>query len=135
MKSTMTSEIYWLTLSAVYTVLLIVPYAAVRIRRIGFLRLFASPLPGDDPFQQEWAHRAYRAHMNAIENIAVFAPLALAVVVTDSGNEVTAQACAIYFWARFVHAPVYIFNTPYVRTIAFFIGVGACFTLAYQLLA
>jgi uncharacterized MAPEG superfamily protein len=133
MTGTMTSEIYWLTLTAVLTPLLIVPYAYVRIRRIGW-RVFTNPLPGDDPFRQEWAHRAYRAHMNAIENIAIFAPLAIAVHVTGSGNEITAQACAVYFWARLIHAPFYIFNTPFVRTIAFFVGLGACFTLAYQLL-
>jgi len=132
--SVVSNEIYWLTLNAVYTVLLIVPYAYVRISRIGFLRLLTSPLPGDDPFDQAWAHRAYRAHMNAVENIAIFAPLVLVVHVTGSGNEITAQACAVYFWARLVHAPFYIFNTPYVRTIAFFVGLGACFVLAYQIL-
>ncbi len=128
------AEIYWLTLSALYTVLLIFPYAYVRIARIGFLQLLTNPLPGDDPFTQEWAHRAYRAHMNAIENIAIFAPLVLAVQVTGSGNEITAQAAAVYFWARFIHAPTYIFNVPYVRTIAFFVGLGACFVLGYQIL-
>jgi uncharacterized MAPEG superfamily protein len=130
----MPSEIYWLILSTILTPLLIIPYAFVRIRRIGW-RVLSNPLPGDDPFAQAWAHRAYRAHMNAIENIAVFAPLVLAVVVTGSGNEVTATACAVYFWARLIHAPFYIFNTPYVRTIAFFVGLGACFVLAYELLA
>ena len=135
MASTMTSEIYWLTLTVLYSSLLFIPYAFVRISRIGFLRLLTNPLPGDDPFDQEWAHRAYRAHMNAIENIALFAPLVLAVQVTGSSNEVTATACAVYFWARLIHAPFYIFNTPVVRTISYFVGLGACLVLGYQLLA
>jgi len=130
----MTNEIYWLTLTTLFSALLFMPYAYVRISSIGLVRLFVSPLPGDDPFQQEWAHRAYRAHMNAIENIATFAPLVLAVQVTGANNEVTAQACMIYFWARVVHAPFYIFNTPFVRTIAYFVGLGASLTLVYQLL-
>ncbi|MCK4871038.1 MAG: MAPEG family protein [Gammaproteobacteria bacterium] len=129
-----TNEIYWLTLTAAYTLLLVFPYAFVRIRRLGFLKLLTNPLPGDDPFEQAWAHRAYRAHMNAIENLVVFAPLAVAVTVTNSANDVTAMACAVYFWARVVHAPFYILNTPYIRFISYFIGVGACFVLAYQLL-
>jgi len=54
----MPTEIYWLTLSAVLTPLLIMPYALVRIRRIGW-QVLTNPLPGDDPFEQEWAHRAY----------------------------------------------------------------------------
>lgn len=129
----MPAEIFWLVLSTALTPLLIIPYAVVRVRRVGW-RALSNPLPGDDPFQLAWAHRAYRAHMNAVENLVIFAPLALAVVVTGSGNEVTAQASAVYFWARLVHAPVYIFNTPYVRTIAFSVGLGACFTLVGQLL-
>ena len=130
----MSSEIYWLTLSTILTPLLIVPYAVVRVRKIGFLRVFTSPLPGDDPFDQEWAHRAYRAHMNAVENLVVFAPLLIAVVISGSSNAVTEQACAVYFWARLIHAPSYILNTPFVRTIAWFVGIGACFVLAWQLL-
>lgn len=129
-----TNEIYWLTLTAAFTLLLVLPYAFVRIRHIGFLKLLSNPLPGDDPFEQAWAHRAYRAHMNAIENLVVFAPLALAITVTNSANEITAMACAVYFWARVVHAPFYILNTPYIRFISYFTGVGACFVLAYQLL-
>jgi len=129
-----TSEIYWLTCTAILTLLLVFPYAINRIRRIGFLKLLSNPLPGDDPFEQAWAHRAYRAHMNAIENLVVFAPLALAVTVTNTSNPITALACAVYFWARLVHAPFYIFNTPYIRFISYFTGVGACLVLAYQLL-
>ena len=134
MTSNIPSEIYWLTLVSVYTALLVIPYAVVRVRKIGLLQVFVNPLPGDDPFERAWAHRAYRAHMNAIENIALFAPLVLAVHVTGSSNEATALASATYFWARFVHAPFYILQTPFVRTIAYFVGVGACFVLAYQLL-
>ena len=130
----MTGEIYWLTLTTLFSSLLFIPYAYVRISRIGFIRLLVSPLPGDDPFEKEWAHRAYRAHMNAIENIVIFAPLVLAVQLTGINNEVTLQACVVYFWARVIHAPFYIFNTPFVRTIAYFVGLGACLVLAYQLL-
>lgn len=131
----MTGEIYWLTLTTLFSSLLFIPYAYVRISNIGFVRLLVSPLPGDDPFEKAWAHRAYRAHMNAIENIVIFAPLVLAVQLTGLNNEVTLQACMVYFWARVIHAPFYIFNTPFVRTIAYFVGLGACLVLAYQLLA
>lgn len=131
----MTGEIYWLTLTTLFSSLLFIPYAYVRISKIGFVRLLVSPLPGDDPFEVEWAHRAYRAHMNAIENIVIFAPLVIAVQLTGINNEVTLQACIVYFWARVIHAPFYILNTPYVRTIAYFVGLGACLVLAYQLLS
>jgi len=98
------------------------------------LRLAANPLPGDDPFEDQWAHRAYRAHMNAVENLVVFAPLVLAVQVSGAGNDITAMASATYFWARLVHGVFYTVKTPFVRTIAWITGVGACLTLSYQIL-
>jgi len=35
-------------ISTVLPPLLIVPYAIVRVKKIGFVRVFTSPLPGDD---------------------------------------------------------------------------------------
>jgi len=80
------------------------------------------PLPGDSPFDEAWAHRAYRAHMNAFEGLALFAPLAVAVQVTGLGNEVTALACATYFWARLVHYIVYTAGIPWLRTLSYAVG-------------
>lgn len=133
MTSTMTNEIYWLTLTTAYTALLWIPYAIVRIRRTGW-QVFINPLPGDDPFEQAWAHRTYRAHMNAVENLVIFAPLALSVHVTGSSNEVTTIACATYFWARLLHVPIYILKIPLLRLLSWMVGLGACLILAYQLL-
>ena len=133
----MSSEMFWLTLTVVYSSLLFIPYAYVRISKISKihpLQVFIDPVPGDDPFDEAWAHRAYRAHMNAFENLVLFAPLAIAVEVSGAGNEVTAAACATYFWARLIHAPFYITKTPYVRTLAYFVGLIACLVLAYSLL-
>ncbi|MEA1888266.1 MAG: MAPEG family protein [Pseudomonadota bacterium] len=78
--------------------------------------------------------RAYRAHMNAFEGLALFAPLAIAVDVSGSSNEITVLACVVYFWTRLIYAPLYYFNVPYVKTSAWSIGLGATLTLAYQLL-
>jgi len=134
----MSSEIFWLTLTATFTVVLWLPYGYYRIAKtipkIGFLRLAADPLPGDDPFEDKWAHRAYRAHMNAVENLVVFAPLIFAVQVTGSNNDVTAIASATYFWARLVHGIFYTVKLPFVRTIAWFTGVIACLVLAFEIL-
>ncbi len=131
----MSSEIFWLGMTTVYTALLVAPYAANRIGRMGLAQVFLNPLPGDDPFDEAWAHRAYRSQMNAFENLALFAPLAVGVHVTGTSNEITAIASATFFWARVVHAPLYIFNVPIFRTVAYFVGLGATLTVAYQLLA
>lgn len=133
--NTLSSELYWLTLNVVLTAFMVTPYAIYRLNKLGgIINVFKSPLPGDTPFDEEWAHRAYRAHMNAFEGIALFAPLAIAVHVSGLGNNVTAAACAIYFWARLIYAPLYYFDVPYFKTTAWMTGLIATLALAYELL-
>lgn len=133
--NTLSSELYWLTLNVILTALMVMPYAAYRLNKLGGLvQVFKTPLPGDTPFDEAWAHRAYRAHMNAFEGIALFAPLAIAVHLAGIGNEITAMACAVYFWARLIYAPLYYFEVPYLKTTAWSIGLTATLVLAYQLL-
>ena len=133
--SSLSSEMYWLTLNVVLTALMVTPYAIYRLNKLGgIVNVFKSPLPGDTPFDEEWAHRAYRAHMNAFEGIALFAPLAIAIQVSGVGNEVTAMASAVYFWARLAYAPLYYFHVPYFKTTAWLIGLIATLTLAFELL-
>ena len=132
----MSQEIYWLTLSVVLTALMVIPYAVYRTRKLGGVwQVFKTPLPGDSPFDAAWAHRAYRAHMNAFEGLILFAPLAIAVHVTGEGNEITAMSAAVYFWARLIYAPLYYFDVPVLKTTSWFTGLLATLILAYQLLS
>lgn len=130
----MSSEIYWLTLTTLLTALLFIPYAYYRISRITLLGAMRRPLPGDSPFDDAWGHRAYRAHMNAFENLIVFAPLVIAVEVSGTGNGVTAAACAVHFFARLAHAPIYWLDIKWLRFSAYFIGLISYLVLAYELL-
>ena len=133
--STLSSEMFWLTLNVFLVAIMVIPYAVYRVSNLGgIVKAFETPLPGDTPFNKEWAHRAYRAHMNAFEGIALFAPFAIAIQVTGTGNEVTAMACAVYFWARLVYAPLYYFDIPYLKTTAWMIGLIATLTLGFELL-
>ena len=73
--------------------------------------------------------------MNAVENLVVFAPLALAVHITGSGTHITAAACAVYFFARAAHYIIGILGIPIpFRTAAFFAGFLAQMALAGTLL-
>lgn len=126
---------YWLAWTVVLTAAMVVPYAVYRTSKIGGLwKVFMRPLPGDAPFDKEWAHRAYRAHMNAFESIALFAPAAIAVQITGTGTESTAMASAIYFWARLVYAPMYYFKVPFLRTAIWSIGFVASLYLAFHII-
>ena len=60
--------------------------------------------------------------------------MAIAVHVTGMNNNVTVLACATYFWARLIYAPLYYFEVPVLKIAIWFIGVGATFALAYELL-
>ena len=131
----MSDEIYWLTWNVVLTAAMVIPYALYRMKKLGGLfHVFLTPLPGDSPFDDAWAHRAYRAHMNAFEGIALFAPLAISVQITGMGSDITVLACATYFWVRLVYAPLYYFDVPILKTTVWFIGLGATLVLAYELL-
>jgi len=134
MSDTASPELFWLTLTAVWTALLWAPYAAVRIRKIGWVRVFIDPVPGDDPFEAAWAHRAYRAHMNAIETLLPFAAVCLAAVVAGAANEITETAAMVFFWSKIAHPPIYISKIPVLRLLNFMLGLGATLTVAYQLL-
>lgn len=128
-----TGELFWMALTAAWTAILFAPYAVVRIKKIGWGRVMIDPLPGDDPFEKAWAHRAYRAHMNAIETFATFAPVAIAVSLSGASTETTVMAAQIYFWSRLIHAPIYIFKVPVLRLLTFMVGLACTLILAWAL--
>jgi uncharacterized MAPEG superfamily protein len=63
-----------------------------------------------------WGGRAMRAHSNMIENMALFIPLVLVAVVAGKTNSTTLLGAEIFFWARVVHAIVYLIGIPWLRT-------------------
>jgi uncharacterized MAPEG superfamily protein len=134
MTTTLTSELYWLVLTSLMTGLLWVPYIINRGMELGLPPTNWNPPPDPAP-KALWAARAVRAHMNAVENFVVFAPLVLIVYVTNSATQLTATACMVYFFARAAHYAISIFGLPIpFRTIAFFVGVFAQMALALTLL-
>ena len=135
MNTTLSAELYWLTWNVLLTASMVIPYAVYRTNKLGGLfQVLKRPLPGDSPFDDAWAHRAYRAHMNAFEGLALFAPVAITVHVSGMGNEITAMCSAVFFWARFIYAPLYYFEVPYIKTPVWAVSLVASLTMAYQLL-
>ena len=135
MQPNISDEMFWLACTVVLTAAMVIPYAAYRTIKLGGLwQVFLRPLPGDNPFDAEWAHRTYRAHMNAFEAIALFAPAVIAVQLTGSSTEMTAMASAAYFWSRVAYAPLYYFKVPIFRTAIWFIGFLATLYLAIHVI-
>jgi uncharacterized MAPEG superfamily protein len=119
-----TPELTYVALSAALTGLLWIPIVLNRFYEIGVWPTLKNPQRGAEP-HADWAYRLMNAHNNAVENLVVFAPLALAVHALGIGAPMTALACALYFWSRVAHAVVYAVGAPILRTIAFLIGFAA----------
>ncbi len=132
-NNTLTTELFWLTLTLTMTALMWVPYILNRLNEQGTAQAIMDP-EGDKSTRIAWAQRMMQAHQNAVENLAVFAPLVLILHVTGINNETTAVATAVYFYARATHYLVYTFGIPVIRTLAFATGFGATIVLALTLL-
>lgn len=129
----MSEELYWLVLTAAMTGTFWIPYIVNRFRELGPPSMRFYPLADPSP-RALWAARAQKAHINAVENLVVFAPLALAVYLVG-GTGLTALACKVYFFARLAHYAIGIFGLPIpLRTLAFLIGFACQMSLAGYLI-
>jgi len=79
------------------------------------------------------AGRAKRAHLNMIENMALFSALVLIAAVAGKANANTALGATIFFWARLVYAVVYLIGVPWLRTVVWFVSVIGMVIIAVQL--
>lgn len=130
---TLTTELYWLTITVLMTGLMWVPYIINRIIEQGMGFAIWDP-QGETQTQFAWAERMTRAHNNAVENLIIFAPLVLALHLTSLNNELTAMACMVYFYSRLTHFLVFSFGVPVLRVLAFMVSVVAQLVLAFTLL-
>ena len=118
--------ITWLTATTALTGCLWIPYVLDRFRTLGIVRTLGNPPPGDAEAQSPWARRARQANANAVENLAVFAPIALLAIALGVGHTpLAAGAAATYFFARAAHYALYAAGIPVLRTLAFLTGFGA----------
>jgi uncharacterized MAPEG superfamily protein len=131
----LTSELYFLILTAIATLLMWIPYMTARILTRGLLQAMGNPADPKYPADPVWAERARRAHANAVENLAVFAPLVIILTMIGAGTPATILASKTYFGARLVHYVVYAAGIPIIRTVAFGIGFAATLSIAGVLLS
>jgi uncharacterized MAPEG superfamily protein len=120
----MSKELFWLVLTVAMTGLFWLPYILDRIMGRGLVGAMANPSPSDKP-QSAWAERMMAAHANAVENLAIFAPLVLVTQALGIATAATAFACALYFWSRLAHVVVYTLGIPVLRTLSFAGGFAA----------
>ena len=129
----MKSELVSLAWVSTFTALMWVPYVLNRIAAGG--RSATIGYPAEPVVLAPWAQRLRAAHLNAIENLAVFAALLIAAELLGAAGPALAFAATLYLWSRVVHAIVYAAGIPWVRTLAFAGGFAAQMIVAWQVLA
>ena len=131
----MTTELFYLLLTAMLTGVLWIPVVIGYVKTRGPLKPSdyviapTSPLPA-------WVNRANRAQVNAVENLATFAPVVLIAHAAGISTSVTVASAAVYFYARLAHAVVHItgFSLFRARTLLFTVAWLAFLTFAIEVL-
>jgi uncharacterized MAPEG superfamily protein len=80
-----------------------------------------------------WVGRAQRAHKNMLESLALFAALVLVAHVAGKANETTALGAQLFFYARVAYAVIYVAGTPWIRTVAWTLGLAGLLMILSQL--
>ena len=131
----MTTELFYLTLTALLAASLWVPY-------IVGVNTTPSELPADnrpvDPSTMvPWVHRAYRAHLNLVEQFLPFAVIVLIAHTAGVSTAVTVWASAAFFILRIAHAVWMIGGFPVlpVRPLIFTGGWICILLIGWQVLA
>ncbi len=127
-------ELWWLGLMGVVMMVMVLPYVLDRIKTAGLGGALANPQDNKVP-PSAWAERMKAAHYNCIENLAVFAPLVVAVVFAGMGDGMTLLAVQAFVIARIIYVIVYTLGIPGVRTLAFLVGWLATLYLALVLMS
>ena len=87
----------------------------------------------DMPKIAGWGGRAERAHLNMVENIALFAPLVLIAVFAGKANAMMLLGAQIFLWSRVAYAVIYVAGIVWLRTIAWFVSVIGLIIIFAQL--
>ena len=134
MIDSITTEFYWLILTITMTGLFWIPQIIHSIFKAGPITALLYP---DEATKQyaEWAKRSKAAHNNAVENLIIFAPLTILVVILGTETDITAIAATVYFFARAVHFVMYIIAVPLMRTLMFLVGFACQMAMAINLLS
>jgi uncharacterized MAPEG superfamily protein len=87
-------------------------------------------LPPPKPFQA----RAKRVVDNHREGLTIFAPLILAAAVSGVSTPVTILGAQLFFYSRLAHAVLYLLGTPWIRPLAWAVGLAGILMILAALL-
>ena len=132
MVDSITTELYWLILTIIMTGLLWIPQIIHSVLKVGPTKALLYPNEATTHYA-DWAKRSKAAHNNAVENLIIFAPLTILVVILGAENEMTAITASVYFFARAVHFFMHTLAVPLMRTLMFLIGFACQIVMAFTI--
>jgi uncharacterized MAPEG superfamily protein len=124
------AELVWLVAISVITAAMWMPYVLESFVRRGIFATMGNPAP-DAPPMSAWADRAKRAHLNAMDNLAIFAAVVLSAVLLDVTGGGVLTAVKIFVFARIAHYAIFVAGIPVARTAAFLVGFFATAYIAF----
>ena len=131
-SASLPAEIVWLGASVVLLLVYIGAQAGLMTRDLG--REFNVSARDEQPEPKGvMAGRAERALANLLETYPAFVALALALAVTGRSGGAGAIGAAVWFWARVVYLPLYLFGIPYVRTAVWSVSALGLGGMLYRL--
>lgn len=97
----------------------------------GFMRI------SNPSMHRPWVQRAYRAHLNLLEQLVPFALLVFLVDRVDGFTALTYWTAIVFFWLRVAHAVGYITGKAALplRPLIFVAGWVCCLIMAYAVFA
>lgn len=118
----MTIELTMLVYSVALLFLLILIQALAGVLAQGLPEMAGSRdnLPEPKAFQA----RTKRLVDNHREGLALFAPLVLVAAVAHISNPATVLGAQLFFYARVVHALLYLVGVPWIRPLAWGVGIA-----------
>jgi uncharacterized MAPEG superfamily protein len=117
----MTTELWYLLATSILLSMLWAPPIIGQVMNGGFLTQEDYKKLRDIADYPDWVRRANRAHVNLVEQFGAFAGVILVAHLAGVADGLTAACSAIYFWARIVHAIVFIagITMMMLRTLVF----------------
>jgi uncharacterized MAPEG superfamily protein len=127
----MTQELWILAWSAVFCLLMWLPYIGARMIAWGPMPTMG--YPSNPPPLPVWAQRAQKAHMNMVENLAPFAAIVLVAHAAGVHNAYTEWGAALFIVGRILHYPIYTAGVPVLRTATFAVATVGTLLIFFQL--
>ena len=133
-KIALVTEIQVLGFSVILLLVQIIMQAQSAMPELG-LEYAGSARDEPRPVKSLTAGRAKRALANLLETYPAFVALALALAVTGKAGGLGATGAWVWFIARVVYVPLYLFGIPMARTVAWGVSLLGLVLMLFRLLA